>query len=35
LVGELSQVKRVAVAESTQSRLQDRGRHPSGRRRHR
>ena len=35
LVGELSQVKRVATAESSQSRLEQRGRRPSGRRRHR
>jgi hypothetical protein len=35
LIGELSQVKRVSVSESAPSRLQDRGRYPSGRRRHR
>ena len=35
LVGELSQVRRVPTAESAQSRLERRGRYPSGRRRHR
>lgn len=32
LIGELSQVKRVATSESSQSRLERRGRRPSGRR---
>lgn len=35
LVGELSQVKRVPTSESSQSRLERRGRRPSGRRRQR
>ena len=35
LVGELSGVQRVPVSESSQSRLRERGRRPSGRRRHR
>lgn len=35
LVGELSQVKRMPTSESSQSRLEQRGRRPAGRRRHR
>jgi hypothetical protein len=35
LVGDLSQVRRMPVSESSQSRLDRRGRSPSGRRRHR
>jgi hypothetical protein len=35
LVGELSDVRRVPTAESAQSKLERRARHPSGRRRHR
>jgi cytochrome c1 len=35
LVGELSDVRRVPTAESAQSKLERRGRRPSGRRRHR
>lgn len=35
LVGELSQLRRVPTSESEQSKLERRGRHPSGRRRHR
>lgn len=35
LVGDLSQVRRMPAAESSQSRLDQRGRFPSGRRRHR
>jgi hypothetical protein len=35
LVGELGGVQRVAVSESSQSRLRERGRRPAGRRRHR
>jgi hypothetical protein len=33
LVGDLSDVRRVSTSESAQSRLERRGRHPSGRRR--
>ncbi len=35
LVGELSDLRRVPTAESAQSKLERRGRRPSGRRRHR
>lgn len=35
LIPDLRKVKRVTVSESSQSRLQQRGRYPSGRRRHR
>jgi hypothetical protein len=35
LIGDLSQVRRMPVSESSQSRLDRRGRSPSGRRRHR
>lgn len=35
LIPGLRQVRRVPVAESSQSRLEERGRRPSGRRRHR
>jgi len=35
LVGELSDVRRVPAGESAQSKLERRGRYPSGRRRHR
>ena len=35
LVSELSQIKRVPTSESSQSRLEQRGRRPAGRRRHR
>jgi hypothetical protein len=35
LIGDLSQVRRIPVSESSQSRLDRRGRSPSGRRRHR
>jgi hypothetical protein len=35
LVGELGDVRRVPTSESAQSKLERRGRHPSGRRRHR
>jgi hypothetical protein len=35
LVGDLSNVRRAPTSESAQSRLERRGRHPSGRRRHR
>jgi hypothetical protein len=35
LIPDLREVKRVSVSESSQSRLQQRGRYPSGRRRHR
>lgn len=35
LIPDLREVKRVPTSESSQSRLQQRGRHPSGRRRHR
>lgn len=35
LVGELSDVRRVPAGESAQSKLKERGRYPSGRRRHR
>jgi cytochrome c1 len=35
LIPDLREVKRVPVSESSQSRLQQRGRYPSGRRRHR
>jgi hypothetical protein len=35
LIGDLSQVRRMPVSESSQSRLDQRGRSPSGRRHHR
>jgi hypothetical protein len=35
LIGELSDVRRMPVGESAQSKLEQRGRRPSGRRRHR
>jgi hypothetical protein len=35
LIGELSDVRRVPTSESAQSKLERRGRRPSGRRRHR
>ena len=35
LIGELSDVRRVPTSESAQSKLKQRGRYPSGRRRHR
>jgi hypothetical protein len=35
LIGELSDVRRVPTSESGQSKLERRGKHPSGRRRHR
>jgi cytochrome c1 len=35
LIGELNDVRRVPVGESAQSKLEQRGRRPSGRRRHR
>lgn len=35
LIPGLSQVRRLPVSDSAQSKLEDRGRHPSGRRRHR
>ena len=35
LIGELSEVRRVPTSESVQSKLEQRGRRPSGRRRHR
>lgn len=35
LIPGLSQVRRLPVSDSAQSKLEERGRHPSGRRRHR
>ena len=35
LIPDLRQVRRLPASDSSQSRLQERGRHPSGRRRHR
>jgi cytochrome c1 len=35
LIGELHQVRRVPTSESAQSKLEERGRRPAGRRRHR